>query len=50
VSGDRILRAVVVNKYVCTDCGYIEEWVNDREDLMRLKEQCVREAGLPPRP
>jgi ribosomal protein S27AE len=23
--GDRVLRMVAVNKYVCTDCGYIEQ-------------------------
>src|SRR5437868_6356667 len=29
VSGDRFLRNVAADKYVCTDCGYVEEWVNN---------------------
>jgi len=42
VSGDRRLRNVAVDKYVCTDCGHVEEWVNNKEDLQRLKEQWAR--------
>jgi hypothetical protein len=49
VSGDRFLRNVAVDKYVCTDCGHVEEWVNNKEDLQRLKEEWVREqAGRSP--
>ena len=38
VTGDRVLRTVAVDKYVCTDCGYVEQWVNDKVDLKTLKE------------
>jgi hypothetical protein len=36
VSGERALRNVTVTKYVCTACGYVEEWVEDAADLPRL--------------
>ena len=36
--------AVLVHRYVCCDCGYSEEWI-DQEDIYRLKkryeEDCV---------
>jgi hypothetical protein len=37
VVGDRLMRTVAVAKYVCTDCGFVEEWVNDTADLGQLK-------------
>ncbi len=30
--GKTLFSAVNVNRYVCTDCGFSEEWI-DREDL-----------------
>jgi hypothetical protein len=47
VSGDHRLHNVAVDKYVCTDCGHVEEWVNNKEDLQRLKDEWAREQ--PPR-
>ncbi len=32
-----------VTKYVCTDCGFIEEWVDNPNDLARLKAKIDRE-------
>ena len=29
------LRAVKVNRYICCDCGYTEEWI-DKEDLQKV--------------
>lgn len=26
-----------VTKYICTDCGFIEEWIDNPNDLARLK-------------
>ena len=43
VLGNRQLTNVQVCKYVCTDCGCIEEWANSREDLAKLKEALHRE-------
>src|SRR4051794_26043798 len=48
VSGDRFLRNVVVDKYVCTDCGHVEERVNHKEDLQRLKVEWARDQAAPP--
>jgi len=30
---------VWVTKYVCTDCGFIEEWVDDKGDLQKFKDR-----------
>ncbi len=37
-TGLTILSAVLVNRYVCCNCGYSEEWV-DREDIDKLKKK-----------
>ncbi|MBR5266994.1 MAG: hypothetical protein IKU20_02215 [Lachnospiraceae bacterium] len=34
--GLTVLSAVLVNRYVCCDCGYSEEWI-DKDDLQALK-------------
>lgn len=34
--GVTIFSAVNVNRYVCCDCGFTEEWI-DQEDLWELK-------------
>lgn len=38
VTGERVLHTVAVDKYICTDCGCVEQWVNSEADLARLKE------------
>jgi ribosomal protein S27AE len=45
--GDRLLHTVDVQKYVCTDCGCVEEWVNSKADLARLKAEYLRGAVGP---
>ena len=40
--GGPVMRTVRVCKYVCTDCGRIEEWVNGPEDLTQLKVELFR--------
>lgn len=32
------LSAVLVHRYVCSSCGYSEEWI-DKEDIPRLKKR-----------
>lgn len=32
------LSAVLVNRYVCCECGYSEEWIN-KEDIAALKKK-----------
>ena len=34
--GATIFSAINVNRYVCLNCGYSEEWI-DKEDLDKLK-------------
>lgn len=36
MTGNTVFSAVNVNRYVCCDCGYSEEWI-DREDLDKVK-------------
>jgi hypothetical protein len=43
VVGERLMRNIGIHRYVCTDCGYIEEWVRDADDLRTLKNECLRE-------
>ena len=43
--GDRGMRTVPVTRYVCTTCGFVEEWVDSKEDLAKLKEQYGVESG-----
>ncbi|MBN2589822.1 MAG: hypothetical protein JXA96_08160 [Sedimentisphaerales bacterium] len=38
-AGWTILSAVKVSRYLCTECGYSEEWVIDRDDIKRLIEK-----------
>ena len=45
VLGDNLLHTVPVTKYVCTDCGHIEEWVNSARDLARLKGEYRQGSG-----
>jgi hypothetical protein len=43
VVGERLMRNIGIHRSVCTDCGYIEEWVRDADDLKMLKIECMRE-------
>lgn len=45
VLGERVLRTVAVTKYVCPDCGYVEQWVNSKADLELLREERRRQRG-----
>ncbi len=33
-----LLGKIPVIRYVCGDCGYVENWVDTRRDLEKLKE------------
>lgn len=45
VVGERLMRNIAICRYVCTDCGHIEEWVNDQEDLKSLKAELIHKRG-----
>ena len=36
MTGNTVFSAVNVNRYVCCECGYTEEWI-DREDIEKVK-------------
>jgi hypothetical protein len=42
VVGDRLMRHIASQRFVCTDCGYIEEWIRHENDLGALKEELQR--------
>jgi hypothetical protein len=31
------MRTVRIDRYVCTDCGHLEQWVNSKDDLKELR-------------
>ena len=37
--GTRVMEMVPIQRYVCTNCGHVEEWVNRKDDLLKLKEE-----------
>lgn len=34
---------VAVNRYVCTACGYTEEWVDDTAGLQKIKKNYLQQ-------
>lgn len=36
------LSTVYLTRYVCTDCGYTENYVDDPEDLQKIKNKFIR--------
>ncbi len=36
--GATIFSAVLVNRYICCDCGFTEEWI-DQKDLNKIKKK-----------
>jgi ribosomal protein S27AE len=39
VVGERLMRNIQISRLVCTNCGFVEEWIKDQEDLKCLKDQ-----------
>ena len=37
VVGKGVMRTVRIDRYVCTDCGHVEQWVNSKDDLKELR-------------
>ncbi len=38
IAGKTVFSAVLVNRYICCNCGYSEEWI-DTEDMAKLKKK-----------
>ena len=32
-------QRVTVTRYVCVDCGFVEEWIDDEDDLRKVAER-----------
>jgi len=30
---------VTLSRYICCNCGYVEEWIDSKEDIRRLEEK-----------
>ena len=41
-TGSTIFSAAIVNKYICCNCGFVEDWVANREDLQKIKSKYGR--------
>jgi hypothetical protein len=37
IAGSTIFSAVKVARYLCSGCGFIEEWVDDPDGLEKIK-------------
>lgn len=37
VVGERPMHMVAVTKFICGQCGFIEEWVESTDDLAKLR-------------
>ena len=35
--GAALLSAVLVTKYLCCNCGFMEEWVDSPQDIEKIK-------------
>ena len=33
------LTVAQVSRYVCCDCGYVEEWIENHKDLKKIEEK-----------
>ena len=38
-TGWTVFNRVTVTRYLCGQCGYSEEWIDDTEDIRKLKEK-----------
>lgn len=43
--GMTIFSAVKVTRYLCTSCGFSEEWIDDPEDIEKLKNKFNTKTG-----
>ncbi|RME82248.1 MAG: hypothetical protein D6785_08070 [Planctomycetota bacterium] len=37
--GATIFSALKVSRYICAECGFIEEWIDKKEDLEKIKKK-----------
>lgn len=34
--GATVIGAVKVSRYLCCECGYLEEWIDDEKDIEKI--------------
>jgi hypothetical protein len=37
--GMTIFNAIKVTRYLCCNCGYCEEWVDNKDDIKKIREK-----------
>lgn len=37
-----ILQHIYINHYVCADCGYTEQWIDNQKALDQLKQKAIK--------
>ncbi len=37
MTGMTVFSAVKVTRYLCCECGYSEEWIDNKEDIKKLR-------------
>jgi hypothetical protein len=47
--GSRVLEMIPIQRYVCTNCGHVEEWVNGEADLQKLTNEHTEQKAHPKR-
>ena len=43
ISSGFLKGTVNVTRYMCCNCGYIEEWIDSKEDIIKLIQKYSRE-------
>jgi len=36
-----VFTVAEVSRYVCCDCGFVEEWIENHDDLKKIKEKHI---------
>ncbi|MCK4997638.1 hypothetical protein KAS08_05010 [Candidatus Pacearchaeota archaeon] len=37
--GATVFSAVKITRYLCSNCGFSEEWIDEKKDIEKLKEK-----------
>jgi predicted nucleic-acid-binding Zn-ribbon protein len=37
-----LMSSVAITRLVCAQCGFVEHWIDDKEDLEKLQKKCKR--------
>ena len=41
-TGITVFNAILVTRYLCCNCGFIEEWVDNPQDIVKIKAYYTR--------